>query len=416
MRFPVSESPRNWLTNAIALAVFAVCLATSTQGQDAIAKAVGTVKSVNGNTVVLTTDAGAEVTVSFGAAARIRQMAPGQTDLKTASPIAVSDIQAGDRVLARGSGDAAAVVATSAIVMRKTDIAERQQREREEWRKGVGGIVKSVDAAASTVTIANSLAAGGKPIVIHVAPETAIRRYSPDSVKFDDARPGTLDQIKAGDQLRARGTKNDEGTEFSAHAIVSGTFRDIAGTVVFTDAAANSVTVTDLATKKPVVVKVSSDSQLRKLLPMMAMGMAMRLKGSTPGGFPGGAPGQPGPSGGGGMGSGSQPPGAGNSQGSSAPGGMPGGNWRGGGGPDGGDFQQMLTRTPAVTIADLHKGDAVILVATEGSSSSGPTLITLLAGVEPILTAAPAGSAATSILSPWNLGTGAAGGGDAAPQ
>jgi len=416
MRFPVSESPRNWLTNAIALAVFAVCLATSTQGQDAIAKAVGTVKSVNGNTVVLTTDAGAEVTVSFGDAARIRQMAPGQTDLKTASPIAVSDIQAGDRVLARGSGDAAAVVATSAIVMRKTDIAERQQREREEWRKGVGGIVKSVDAAASTVTIANSLAAGGKPIVIHVAPETAIRRYSPDSVKFDDARPGTLDQIKAGDQLRARGTKNDEGTEFSAHAIVSGTFRDIAGTVVSTDAAANSVTVTDLATKKPVVVKVSSDSQLRKLLPMMAMGMAMRLKGSTPGGFPGGAPGQPGPSGGGGMGSGSQPPGAGNSQGSSAPGGMPGGNWRGGGGPDGGDFQQMLTRTPAVTIADLHKGDAVILVATEGSSSSGPTLITLLAGVEPILTAAPAGSAATSILSPWNLGTGAAGGGDAASQ
>src|SRR3954464_6155004 len=153
MRFPVSESPRNWLTNAIALVVFAVCLATLTQGQDAIAKAVGTVKSVNGNTVVLTTDAGAEVTVSFGDAARIRQMAPGQTDLKTASAIAVSDIQAGDRVLARGSGDAAAVVATSAIVMRKTDIAERQQREREEWRKGVGGIVKSVDAAASTVTI-----------------------------------------------------------------------------------------------------------------------------------------------------------------------------------------------------------------------------------------------------------------------
>ena len=72
----------------------------------------------------------------------------------------------------------------------------------------------------------------------------------------------------------------------------------------------------------------------------------------------------------------------------------------------------MLARMPAVSISELNKGDAVMLVATQGSAGSGPTAITLLAGVEPILTAAPAGmNAAATVLSPWNLGQGGAGGG-----
>ena len=65
--------------------------------------------------------------------------------------------------------------------------------------------------------------------------DTVIRRYAPDSVKFDDAKPGTLDQIKPGDQLRARGTKNADGNELAAEEIVSGTFRNVAGVVVATD-------------------------------------------------------------------------------------------------------------------------------------------------------------------------------------
>ena len=401
-------------------------------------KAVGTVKSVSGNSVVLTTDSGADQSVTFTDSARIVRAVPGQTDLKTATPIAVSDIQVGDRVSARGqAGEGNAVVAASAIVMKQSDIADKQQRERDEWRKGVGGIVKEVDAAANTITVTNAMTASGKPIILHTSPETAIRRYAPDSVKFDDAKPGTLDQIKSGDQLRARGIKNADGSEFTAQAIVSGTFRDIAGTVVSTDATNSTITLTDLATKKPVVVKVTTDSQLRKLPPMVAMGIAMRLKGGAPGAAGAGAPGQSGGNWNGGgqgnwrgagtAGNGSAGPSA-SSGGSSAGGpaggsGMPtaaggpggqggsGGNWRGnGGGPP--DFQQMLSRMPAATVSDLNKGDAVMLVATEGSASSGPTAITLLAGVEPILTAAPPGTSASTILSPWNLSAPAGAGGD----
>jgi hypothetical protein len=77
------------------------------------------------------------------------------------------------------------------------------------------------------------------------------------------------------------------------------------------------------------------------------------------------------------------------------------------------DLQQMLSRLPAVTLADLQKGDAVMVVTMQGSATSGLNAITLLTGVEPILTASPSGEGAAMLLSPWNLGSS---GGEAATQ
>jgi hypothetical protein len=79
---------------------------------------------------------------------------------------------------------------------------------------------------------------------------------------------------------------------------------------------------------------------------------------------------------------------------------------RSGGAPD---FQQMLSFAPAVAVADLHKGDAVVILATEGTPSTASTVITLVSGVEPILQAAPSASQAM-MLAPWSLGGAPAGG------
>jgi len=57
---------------------------------------------------------------------------------------------------------------------------------------------------------------------------------------------------------------------------------------------------------------------------------------------------------------------------------------------------------PAATLADLQKGDAVMIVATEGSPNGVPSVVMLLGGVEPILQASPNSNAST-ILSPWSL-------------
>jgi hypothetical protein len=71
----------------------------------------------------------------------------------------------------------------------------------------------------------------------------------------------------------------------------------------------------------------------------------------------------------------------------------------------GGDFQQMIARMPAANLSDLQKGEAVMVVTTQGNGTDPLTVITLLGGVEPILRSSPKGSQ-DMILSPWSLGGG----------
>ncbi len=352
-------------------------------------KAVGAVKSISGNAVTVMTDTGAEVTVVIQPSTRLLRMASGQSDLKTATPIQLQEVEVGDRLLAAGtvSDDGKSVTATSAVVMKKADIAAKQERDRQDWQKrGVGGVVKSVDAANGTITLSTGGLNASSTLAVVVSKETILRRYAPDSVKFDDAKPGTFDQIKPGDQLRARGTKNADGKELAAEEVVSGTFRNVAGTVVAADTGNSTITVLDLVTKRPVTMKIGPDSQLHKLPAMMAQRIAMRLKGGAASGSEGSAP------------AGAPPATA---RPSEAQGAGMGGGPRPGGPPD---FQQMLNRMPPVTLAELQKGEALMIVATEGSSDAPSTAIILLSGVEPILTAAP--TQASTVLSPWNLSTG----------
>ena len=276
--------------------------------------------------------------------------------------------------------------------MKHTDLEAHQQHEREDWQKrGIGGLVSAVDPAAGTITIGVSALGSTTNVTVQITKSTVIRRYSPDSVKFDEAKPGTLAEIKPGDQLRARGTRNAAGTEFVAEEIVSGSFRNIAGTVSSIDAAANTVSIMDLITKQSVVVKISSESQVRKLPAEMAQRIAMRMKASAAGAAP-------------------EPPAAPQRLQRSV---KPTRRRthlaevrreiRPGGGGRAPDLQQFLTRLPAATLADLQKGDAVMIVSTVGSASGQVTAITLLAGVEPAVTASPKGAQAM-MLSPWSLG------------
>jgi hypothetical protein len=377
----------------------------------AAARPMGTIKSISGNTITLTTDAGSEVTILVQDATRLVRIAPGQKDLKDATAIQLADVQPGDRILVRGNlgEDGKLVLATSVIAMKNADVTEKQVHDREEWQKhGTGGLVSSVDAASGTVTISLPATGEKKSVAIHLAKNTILRRYASDSVKFDDAKPAPLDQIKPGDQLRARGTRSADGTELTAEEVVSGSFRNIAGTISGLDASAGTITVQDLVSKRPVTVRITAESQLRKLPAPMAQRIAMRLKGLPPDAQPSasaqvatGSVANAGPT----TNPNGAPPGGAGSGGS---GGM---GRAGGGGP--GDLQQMISRVPAATLADLQKGEAVMVVATEGGPNGVPTVITMLGGVEPILEASPKSNPST-ILSPWSLGS-APGGEAAAP-
>ena len=357
------------------------------------ARPVGTIKSVSRNNIILSTDAGGDVTVVVQEGARLLRVEPGQKDLKEAVPLSLQELLPGDRILVRGqlAQDGKTVLASTLIAMKKASIAEKQAHEREEWRRqGVGGLVSGIDPVANSILITQQGMGEKKTVIIHLSKDTILRRYAPDSIKFDDAKPARLEEIKPGDQLRARGTRSGDGSELAAAEIVCGTFRNIAGTISSIDASANTITVQDLAAKKNVTLRVTEDSQIRKLPLQMAQGIAMRLRRTGPEADQAPAGGAPAAQGGR----------SGEMQTSSGSGG-PGGAGRNGGG--GGDFQQALNRMPPATLAALQKGDAVMIVATEGGSNGEPSVITLLGGVEPILEASPNSNAST-ILSPWSLG------------
>jgi len=400
-----------------------------TSGDAQIAKVVGTIKSIQADSITVATESGGQgdIVAKLTGSTKILRVPPGEKDLKNANALQPQDLQTGDRVLVRGqastNGDGHTITALSVIVMKQADVAAKQQHDRDDWQKrGVGGIVTNVDAAIGTITISSSAIGANRSIAIHITKDTILRRYALGSVKFDDAKPAPasqiMAQIKTGDQLRARGTRNPDGSEVSAEEVVSGAFRNIAGTIKAIDPASNTMTVQDAISKSAVVVKVSSDSQMKKLSAEMAQRIAMRLKG-TPGGN-GDQPGATSQSNGQSMKDQSMKdqggaPGAGRartsksaeSQAASVPGGGQGGN-----GPL--DLQRMLSRLPNSTLADLQKGDAVMIVSTEGTDSGSVTAITLLAGVDTILSTSPNQSAST-LLSPWSLNA-SAGEGEAAQQ
>ena len=152
-----------------------------------------------------------------------------------------------------------------------------------------------MDTAQNSITIKTLTASGSKDVVIHAGQNTILRRYALGSVNFDEAKVAPITEIKLGDQLRARGTRSADGGEFTAEEIVSGSFRNIAGIVVGVNEGVGTLTLNDLATKKPVELKVTTESQMRKLPQPMAQRIALRLKGdgaeSTAGAAPVGQPG-----------------------------------------------------------------------------------------------------------------------------
>jgi hypothetical protein len=373
---------------------------------------VGSVTAISGTTLTVKTDAGDQKQVEVPADAAIKRVAPGEKDLSKAATITFNELAVGDRVLVRLDPNATGATPTAAqiIAVKQEDLAQKQQKDREDWqRRGIGGLVKSVDAASGTLVVTAGAGATAKTVAVHTTKSTILKRYASGSVRFDEAKTEPIDAIKAGDQLRARGEKNADGSEITAEEVVSGTFRNISGTISSLDASASSLVVKDLATKKPVTILISSESQMRRLPERMAQMLATRLKGGSA--APGGAT----PSGLGAGPANGAPPAGGPPQQRTYNGGSPGGSGPGGpgGGPSGGsggDPQNMLSRAPAIQLAELQKGEAVMLVATE--TPNGIAAVTLLAGVEPLLEA-PAAS--QNLLSNWSMGSGGAAEGAGTP-
>jgi hypothetical protein len=350
---------------------------------------VGSIAAISGDTLTVKTDAGDAHQVEVPSTAILKRIAPGEKDLTKAEPLDFTSLAVGDRVLVTLDPSFTGTPAHAAriVAIKQADVAQKQAAENAAWTQGVHGLVKSVDTASGVIVVTTRMGLVTKDVTVNTTAGTVLKRYAPGSVRFDQAQAAPIAAIQPGDQLWARGTKSADGSAIAADGVVSGSFRSIPGTVISIDTVASTLTVKDLATKKPVTVRITADAELRRLNDMVATLIAARLKGNPPGAGGRSAPGGPG----GGAGSGGWS-GAGSGGQHSA--------GQGGAGPARMDLETVLERAPKIELDALKKGDAVMIVAAE--DASGLSAIKLLAGVEPLLEAPEA----QNLLSSWSLSSG----------
>ena len=353
---------------------------------------IGEVKAIDAasNQMMVRADSGVIATVGINEKTQYKRMAPDAKTLAGATDITLADVGQGDRIWARWrpGTDQKTVPAAQLVVMSKADLAKKQQQERAEWQKrGVSGIVASVNPSTQEITV-SSRSMMGQPqnVVIPVNEKVLMRRYPPDTIpKYSEAKPSKLAEVKVGDQLRALGDKSADGLRLTAEEVVFGTFKIAGGTVTALDVANNQIKINDLQTKKSLTIVIKPDSVIRRF----PQGGAMMLGGmGGPGGPGAGGPGQARPQGQaqpgqtqtaqGPAGQGAKPQGAG------GPGGPQGGGMRPGGG---GNMADMLEKLPVISISELKVGDVVLMSSLPGADPTQLTAISLVSGVEPLLQA-----------------------------
>jgi endonuclease YncB( thermonuclease family) len=387
MKSTKRERAATWTTTAAATAAAVLlsllCCTPQARAQAAATRILGTVSAISGDTLTVKPAQGDARQIEVPSTAQLERIEPGQTNLSAAVAMQFSELAVGDRVLVNvdPNSTGATPQAVRVIAIKAEDVAKKQQDETQAWQRGAGGLVKSVDTAGGTIILSSGAGAAARTITIHVTQSTILKRYAPGSVNFAEAQAGPIAAIQPGDQLRARGQKNADGSEMTADEVVSGGFRNISGTILSLDASTSTIVVKDLATKKPVTVHMGAEVQMRKLSDRAAQFLAARLNGQAGGGRPSG----------------------GQAGGGQTGGGQSGGDQANGGGAQrgAGDPQQMLSRADVIHFSDLQKGEAVMLVSTQGASEV--TAITVLAGVEPLLEA----PASQDLLANWSMNSSA---------
>lgn len=328
-----------------------------------------TEKNAAAGTLTVKTDAGSVVLVNTSEKTTFDRMPPGETDRTKAIKTSLTEITIGDGVYVRGfvAADRKSIPAQQIVVVSQSDIAKKQEKERMEWRRrGVSGIVASTNPATKEVTITNRALMGApQSVVIPITDKTKVLRYPPDSIpKYSDAKRSSFEEVKVGDQLRALGDKSTDGLRLTPEEVVFGTFKIAGGTVTAVDPAANTITINDLQTKKPMTIMLKPDTVVRRFTGMMGGGPGGPAAGAPPGG---GAPPQAQ-----GQGAGQRPGGA--------PG--PGGPPAGGGGQN---MADLIDRLPTIAIGEIKVGDMIIMSTLPGADQNRLTAVSMVTGVEPLL-------------------------------
>ena len=333
---------------------------------------IGTIEKVDSGakTLALKTDKGDMPVIKYDDRTQFTMMPAGEKDTKKGTRAAAGDVSTGDRVIARMLADDPTKPAVFLYFEKQTDIAQLHKRTEDEWQKqSVYGTVKSVDAPGKKIVIA---ARGGfgppKDVTLDASGKVEFERFSLDTGKYEPS-PAGITPILVGDQVRLIGQKNADGSEIKLEAIQSATFKSLPVTVKAVDPATGIIQATDISSKKAIAISVKPDTQLKRLDDATALAMARRLNPTFQAETGRGARGGQAAAGGAGF--------AGR------------GGAGGGRGGRGGDPNRALDQQPSIQLADLKVGEPVVVTGAPTGDMAKLTATSVVAGVDPILRAAP---------------------------
>src|SRR5437588_7077066 len=186
-----------------ALAVCAQPQGQTTTTTPQISGVIGEVKNIDttASQMIVRADNSVLSTVNIDAKTQYKRMAPGAKTLAGAADITLADVGQGDRVWARWrpNTDQKTTPAAQLVVMSKADLAKKQEQERAEWRRrGVSGIVSSVNPSTQEITVSSkSLSGQTQAVIIPITEKVLMRRYPPNTIpKYSEAKPSKLDEVK----------------------------------------------------------------------------------------------------------------------------------------------------------------------------------------------------------------------------
>jgi hypothetical protein len=352
---------------------------------------VGEVTSVDvaASRIQIRTDAGETLTVAIDDKTAYLRLPPGETSMERAVNVTRGDVHVGDRVLVPdvSPSSASATAARRLILMGRAPAGAQGERARNDGRR-LNGRIAAIDTAKKQIAVLTRGREGVETLTLDASGDVRILRFAADTLRTSEARPISLAELKVGDQVRATGVRDSEGARFKPEEIVAGSFTRLFGVVSATSPERGEATIKNEQTGQTVTIAVGKNSTLKRLTPEFVETLEERMQRAErrqQQRASGGQQQQGGETRGDGRGEtrgerGGRRDGERRGDGE---GGRRGENrsGEGAGGRGGGrNPQQMFESLPAVTLADLKKGDAVVVTATTGADDAHVTAISLVTG------------------------------------
>jgi hypothetical protein len=183
-------------------------------------------------------------------------------DASPAAPARITppEVNDGDLICARATEEHDSVVmdGSRVLVASRAEIQERQKANLVQWStSGASGEVVKLNEKEGSFILERTLPGGATGnLLVETSRLTRFRRYPAGLAHLTDATAAPPARIRVGDRLYVRGDPSADGASMKARVILLDGFQALTATIDSLDALAETVTLHELSTGKPIEVRI----------------------------------------------------------------------------------------------------------------------------------------------------------------